>query len=37
MENIAIQKDKRTPVLRAALFAIAKTQTQPKCPLQMNG
>ena len=27
-----IQKDTRTPMFRAALFTIAKTQKQPKCP-----
>ena len=32
-----IQKDTCTPVFIAALFAIAKTWKQPKCPLTMNG
>ena len=32
-EKSIIQKDTYTPVFTAALFTIAKTQKQPKCPL----
>ena len=31
-DKIFIQKDTRTPMFIAALFAVAKTQKQPKCP-----
>ena len=31
-EKTIIQKDTRTPMFTAALFAIAKTWKQPKCP-----
>ena len=31
-ETILIQKDTCTPMFRAALFTIAKTWKQPKCP-----
>ena len=33
MEKFIIQKDAYTPVFTAALFIIAKTWKQPKCPL----
>ena len=33
MERNLTQKDTSTPVFIAALFTIAKTQKQPKCPL----
>ena len=32
-EKIKIQKDTGTPVFIAALFTIARTWKQPKCPL----
>ena len=32
-EKFIIQKDAYTPVFTAALFIIAKTWKQPKCPL----
>ena len=32
-EKTIIQKDTCTPMFIAELFAIAKTQKQPKCPL----
>ena len=32
LNKILIQKDTCTPVFTAALFTIAKTQKQPKCP-----
>ena len=31
-EKTIIQKDTRTPMFIAALFTIARTWTQPKCP-----
>ena len=31
-EKNIVQKDTYTPILIAALFTIAKTQKQPKCP-----
>ena len=33
VDKIIIQKDFCAPILKAALFAIAKTWKQPKCPL----
>ena len=33
LERNIIQKDKYTPMFREALFTIAKTWQQPKCPL----
>ena len=33
LEKTIIQKDTRTPIFRVALFTIAKTWKQPKCPL----
>ena len=36
-EKNKIQKDKCTPMFREALFTIAKTWQQPKCPLPDNG
>ena len=37
-EKTLIQKDTCTPVFRAALFTVAKTWEQPKCPYQqMSG
>ena len=33
LDKIFIQKDTCTPMLIAALFTIAKTEKQPKCPL----
>ena len=33
LEKTLIQKDTCTPMFIAALFTIAKTQKQPKCPL----
>ena len=33
-EKTIIQKDIRTPVFIAALFTIARTWKQPKCPLR---
>ena len=35
-EKNMIQKDTQTPMFIAALFAIAKTWRQPKCPLTEN-
>ena len=32
-EETIIEKDTSTPVFKAALFTIARTQKQPKCPL----
>ena len=32
LKKILIQKDTCTPTFSAALFTIAKTQRQPKCP-----
>ena len=32
-EKIIFQNDTCTPIFRAALFTIAKTQNPPKCPL----
>ena len=32
LEKTLIQKDASTPMFRAALFTIAKTWNQPKCP-----
>ena len=32
LDKTIIQKDTRTPMFRAALFTIAKTRKQPKCP-----
>ena len=36
-EKNIIQKDTRTPMFIAALFIIARTWKQPKCPQQING
>ena len=33
LEENTVQKDAGTPVFTAALFTIAKTRKQPKCPL----
>ena len=33
LEKTLIQKDTHTPMFTAALFTIAKTWKQPKCPL----
>ena len=33
LKKYIIQKDKYTPMFREALFIIAKTWQQPKCPL----
>ena len=32
-EETIIEKDTCTPMFKAALFTIARTQKQPKCPL----
>ena len=32
-DKVIIQKDTYTPMVKAALFTIAKTWKQPKCPL----
>jgi len=37
LEKILIEKDTCTPMFIEALFIIAKTWKQPKCPLQRNG
>jgi len=36
-EKTRTRKDTRTPMFTAALFAIAKTWKQPKCPSQRSG
>ena len=36
-DKTCIQKDTCTPVFIAALYTIAKTCKQPKCPSKMNG
>jgi len=36
-EKIMAPKDTCTPVFTEALFTIAKTQKQPKCPSTENG
>ena len=36
-DKTVIQKATCTPMFTAALFAIAKTRNQSKCPQEMNG
>ena len=37
IEKIIIRKETCAPVFIAALFTIAKTNKEPKCPSQRNG
>ena len=37
LEKIIIRKETCAPVFIAALFTIAKTNKEPKCPSQRNG
>ena len=36
-EETRIERDTRNPMFITALFTIARTRKQPRCPSQMNG